>query len=103
MPIGGDMPSGEKGEPGDITLKREGEPLRPSCWCSCICEDHPRGDGWPERWNGSSCGNTEIEARELNLPGTGALNEAGEIAVGIAGLCDADGAPWKKGVGNGKP
>lgn len=46
---------------------------------------------------------TEIEARELNLPGTGALNEAGETAAGIAGLCDADGPPWKKGVGNGKP
>ncbi len=97
------MPSGEKGEPGDIAWSMEGDPLRPiCCCCSNICGDHPSGDGRPERWNESSCGDTEIDAREANLP-TGGLNETGEGPDGIAGLCDADGPPGRKGAENGKP
>lgn len=45
----------------------------------------------------------EIDARELNLPGTGWLKETGEATVGIAGLCEADDPPGRNGVENGKP
>jgi hypothetical protein len=104
MPSGEGAPSCGNGDVGDtreLKFRIEGEPPRLSCCCRSMSRgENPCGEGCPEKWNGSSFGEIEMDARGLNLPCRPA-KDSGEATDGTVGLCVAE-VPWKT-PGKGKP